>query len=99
MRHDGRGRGIPTPVGVRKVSTMGNKHWDASKTKVHTHDNGHHKCSGSDIVVPPNGHESIRHRSRPRTGTKFGKMTLPGGEKELIVNPEWRVGRWRGHAE
>lgn len=35
MPHGGRGRGIPTPVGVREVSTMGNKYWDASKIKVH----------------------------------------------------------------
>ena len=29
---------------------------------------------------------------------ELGELTLPGGEKEVIITPKWRVGRWRGYA-
>ena len=29
---------------------------------------------------------------------RLGELTLPGGEKEVIITPKWGVGRWRGYA-
>ena len=34
----------------------------------------------------------------PEPGRTSGELTLPGGEKEVIITPKRMMGRWRGYA-